>query len=93
VVEHQRHRLLQAVPGAVSAERTRGLTVEDICVWAGVSRRTFYENFRDNTTASSLLATCDRGDVGRRDLAVLMLLSRNGLRAREVAAIQLDDID
>jgi site-specific recombinase XerD len=41
-----------------------------------------------------LLASCDRRRaVGRRDYAVLLLLSRLGLRAGEVAAIQLEDID
>jgi integrase len=41
-----------------------------------------------------LLASCDRRRlVGRRDFAILLLLSRLGLRAGEVAAIGLDDID
>jgi integrase/recombinase XerD len=41
-----------------------------------------------------LLASCDRRrTVGRRDYAVLLLLCRLGLRAGEVAAIELDDID
>lgn len=41
-----------------------------------------------------LLASCDRRTlVGRRDYAILLLLSRLGLRAGEVAAIGLDDID
>jgi site-specific recombinase XerD len=41
-----------------------------------------------------LLASCDRRTlVGRRDHAILVLLSRLGLRAGEVAAITLDDID
>jgi integrase/recombinase XerD len=41
-----------------------------------------------------LLASCDRRrTVGRRDYAVLLLLSRLGLRRGEVAAIQLEDID
>jgi integrase/recombinase XerD len=41
-----------------------------------------------------ILATCDRATaVGRRDYAILMLLSRLGLRACEVAALTLDDID
>ena len=31
--------------------------------------------------------------IGRRDFAVLLLLSRLGLRAGEVAAIELDDVD
>jgi site-specific recombinase XerD len=41
-----------------------------------------------------LLASCDRTTgVGRRDFAILMLLTRLGLRACEVTAISLDDID
>jgi len=41
-----------------------------------------------------LLASCDRRrGVGRRDHAILMLLARLGLRAGEVAALTLDDID
>ncbi len=42
----------------------------------------------------ALLASCDLELViGRRDFAVLLLLSRLGLRAGEVAAIGLDDVD
>jgi integrase/recombinase XerD len=41
-----------------------------------------------------LLDSCDRRrTIGRRDHAVLLLLSRLGLRAGEVAALTLDDID
>lgn len=41
-----------------------------------------------------LLASCDqRRSVGRRDHAILTLLSRLGLRAAEVAALTLEDID
>jgi integrase/recombinase XerD len=41
-----------------------------------------------------LLASCDRRrTVGRRDYAILLLLLRLGLRAGEVAAIELDDVD
>lgn len=43
---------------------------------------------------AKLLASCDRRrTVGRRDYAVLLLMARLGLRAGEVAAIQLEDID
>jgi site-specific recombinase XerD len=46
------------------------------------------------TDVSALLASCDRGAaVGRRDLAILTLLVRLGLRACEVARLDLDDID
>lgn len=41
-----------------------------------------------------LLAACDPATVaGRRDRAVLLLLARLGLRASEVVALRLDDID
>ena len=43
---------------------------------------------------AALLASCDRRSAGgRRDYAILMLLSRLGLRAGEVAAIELGDVD
>ncbi len=42
----------------------------------------------------ALLASCDGGTAaGRRDLAMLTLLARMGLRAGEVAGLRLDDID
>jgi integrase/recombinase XerD len=41
-----------------------------------------------------LLASIDRGTtMGRRDYAILLLLARLGLRASEVAFLELDDID
>ena len=41
-----------------------------------------------------LLASCDRRrTVGRRDYAIVLLLARLGLRAGEVAAITLEDVD
>lgn len=46
------------------------------------------------TEVSRLLASCDRRTTfGRRDYAVLTLLARLGLRAGEVAALRLADID
>lgn len=45
-------------------------------------------------TVARLLASCDRDSpTGRRDLAILLLLARLGLRAGEVAAIELPDVD
>ena len=42
----------------------------------------------------ALLASCNRGTAdGRRDLAMLTLLARMGLRAGEVAGLLLDDLD
>jgi integrase/recombinase XerD len=43
---------------------------------------------------AGLLASCDQQTaMGRRDLAMLILLARLGLRAGEVAGLTLDDID
>lgn len=43
---------------------------------------------------AALLGSCDRRRaIGRRDYAILVLLARLGLRAVEVAALRLDDID
>jgi integrase/recombinase XerD len=48
----------------------------------------------DAEQASRLLHSCDRRTTaGRRDFAILMLLSRLGLRAGEVAALQLGDVE
>lgn len=44
--------------------------------------------------AGRLLASCDRRTTaGRRDFAILTLLTRLGLRAGEVATLGLDDVD
>lgn len=44
--------------------------------------------------AHALLASCDRRSaIGRRDYAVLVTLLQLGLRAGEVAALRLDDVD
>jgi integrase/recombinase XerD len=44
--------------------------------------------------AGLLLGSCDRDtETGRRDLAILTVLARLGLRACEAAAMQLGDID
>jgi site-specific recombinase XerD len=44
--------------------------------------------------AVQLLHACDRRRVsGRRDYAAMLLMMRLGMRAREVAALTLDDID
>jgi integrase len=48
----------------------------------------------DVRSVARLLSSCDRRTrVGRRDFAILTLLSRLGLRAGEVAALQLGDVD
>jgi integrase/recombinase XerD len=48
----------------------------------------------DPDQVRQLLASCDSGALGgRRDLAVLTMLVRLGLRSGEVAGLRLDDID
>jgi integrase/recombinase XerD len=48
----------------------------------------------DADQVAALLASCDQRSVaGRRDFAILTVLVRLGLRAGEVAALRLDDID
>jgi integrase len=43
---------------------------------------------------TGVLAGCDRASAqGRRDYAIVLLLARLGLRAGEVSAIELDDLD
>jgi len=45
-------------------------------------------------TVERILAACDQTtSVGRRDLAILLLLARLGLRGIEVLRLQLEDID
>jgi len=57
-------------------------------------RRTSLPRGLEPVYVARLLASCNRGRVvGRRDYAILMLLVRLGLRAGEVAALTLDDVD
>ena len=85
-----------ATPLAAAAPRTvgwrdrgpsRALDPHQVArLLAGCDRRSFH--FISNA------AGCDRaGTHGRRDYAIVLLLARLGLRAGEVAAIELDDLD
>jgi integrase/recombinase XerD len=48
----------------------------------------------DSDQVRALLESCDTGTVnGRRDLAILLLLVRLGMRRGEVARLRLEDID
>ncbi len=50
--------------------------------------------YLETAEVKKLLRSCDRRQkVGRRDYAILVLLARLGLRASEVANLELDDID
>ena len=51
MAENQRERILAAVADVVSAASYGEMTVEGIIVTAGISRRTFYEHFRNKDDA------------------------------------------
>jgi integrase/recombinase XerD len=58
------------------------------------NRRACLPRFLEPAQVQSLLASCDRSDVaGRRDFAMMTMMVRLGLRAGEVAALGLGDID
>jgi AcrR family transcriptional regulator len=51
VAENQRERILSAVADVTSVVGYREMSVEDVIVTAGVSRRTFYEHFKSKDDA------------------------------------------
>jgi AcrR family transcriptional regulator len=51
VVENQRERILSAVGDVTSVVGYSDMSVEDVIVTAGVSRRTFYEHFKNKEEA------------------------------------------
>jgi integrase/recombinase XerD len=66
----------------------------DQAVPKAANRRPALPRPLEPTQVQALLASCDRGTAdGRRDLAMLTLLARMGLRAGEVAGLRLNDID
>jgi len=77
--------------------RREGLVVQDLA--RSVDRPRIYRlstlpRSISSGDAERLLGTIARSDArGRRDYAMLLLLLTYGLRAREVAALTLDDID
>ena len=76
----------------LSGDLPRDLTGVVPCV-AG-STRDGLPRGADPDSVRKLICCCDlRTHVGRRNHAILLLLSRLGLRAGEVAALELDDID
>lgn len=67
-----------------------GAAMPPVAVWRG---RSLPQTMKP-AEVDALIATCDRSTRrGLRDRAVLVLMARLGLRAREVAALELDDID
>ncbi len=74
-----------------------GLIGEDLSAAAMAvtgRRRSLLPQGIDAAERAALLRSCDRRRaVGRRDYAVILILLRLGLRAGEVAALRLEDID
>ena len=67
--------------------------VDAVPAAVGWRRRSFPPELTRSQVAR-LLKGCDRGSAtGRRDYAILVLLARLGLRAGEVAALTVDDVD
>jgi AcrR family transcriptional regulator len=62
VAASQRERMLDAISHVVAAKGFRGATVADVIARAGVSRRTFYEQFDD--LEACFLAAYERGMQG-----------------------------
>jgi site-specific recombinase XerD len=57
-------------------------------------RQASVPKYLDSQDVQRLLDGCDRHTaMGRRNYAILLLLARLGLRAGEVVALQLDDVD
>lgn len=76
----------------VQGEITSGLgqVVPSVAGWSGDA----LPRALSQAQVASLLASCDPSrSTGRRDYAVILLMVRLGLRAREVAGLQLDDLD
>jgi AcrR family transcriptional regulator len=76
VVENQRERILSAVADVTSVAGYREMTVEDVIVTAGISRRTFYEHFTNKDDAflaafdavlEQLLSTVQEAYEGEED--------------------------
>jgi len=66
------------------------LAIPNIAGW----RRSSLPSYLCAEAVEQVIDTCDRTSaIGARDRAVLLLLARLGLRAGDVAALQLNDID
>jgi AcrR family transcriptional regulator len=69
VIQNQRERILAAVADVTSTASYAKMSVEDIIVAAGISRRTFYEHFKNKHSA--FLAAYD--EASSRLLAAVQL--------------------
>jgi AcrR family transcriptional regulator len=86
VAQNQRERILAAVADVTSSASYAEMTVEDIIVTAGISRRTFYEHFKNKDDA--FLAAYE--EASTRLLAAVRAAyeSRQGFAERMSAGIE-----
>jgi site-specific recombinase XerD len=103
-VLHEARRRLPSSAGTVTGAlrallrflHVRGMIAEPLAeaVPSVARRREDLPRGLDPEQVRRLLDSCDRcTPVGRRDFAILLVLARLGLRAGEVAALRLDDLD
>jgi AcrR family transcriptional regulator len=85
VAENQRERILAAVADVTSAASYGEMTVEDIIVTAGVSRRTFYEHFKNKDEA--FLAAYDEVAAQLVERVVTALEAEEGFAERARAGL------
>ncbi len=82
--------LLRFLFAAGEVERDLSVVVPSVAGW----RLSGLPTGADDDAVAALLACCDRSTpVGRRDLAVLLLMARLGLWAVEIARLRLQDLD
>ena len=85
---------LRSLLGYAQIEALTSVALRDAVPAVAGRRLAGLPRFLQPAEVSRLLAACDRRTVaGRRDFAMLTLMSRLGLRAGEVRALALDDID
>jgi AcrR family transcriptional regulator len=85
VAQNQRERILTAVADVTSAASYAEMTVEDIIVTAGISRRTFYEHF--NNKDDAFLAAYDEITARLVERVFGALQAADGFSERAVAGL------
>jgi AcrR family transcriptional regulator len=85
VAQNQRERIIGAVADVTSAASYGEMTVEDLIVTAGVSRRTFYEHFKNKDDA--FLAAYDMAAARLVELVVAAVEAEEGFAERARAGL------
>ena len=85
VAQNQRERILAAVADVASAASYAEMTVEDIIVTAGISRRTFYEHYKNKDEA--FLAAYDAVTAQLAERVVAAIEAEEGMARRARAGL------